>query len=295
MPTRLIREGIIDSAAVNSLTPEAEVFYRRLMNVADDHGRFDARPAVLRARLYPLKLDFAKEADVAGWLNDCVRAGLVVRYEVDGKPYLEICRFNQQIRSRSKYPSPAEHLLTDAQQMQSNRSADAQHLCTNAEAEAESNAESNAEAGQSAVRSGPPQPAVATDAEKPKTSAKSSPETSDAFARFWLAYPRKINKAAAWKAFKALNPSPNLLEQIFAALEVHKRLPRWTKDNGEFIPHPSSWINGRRWEDDVGPIPPAPVGQHDPPKVNHALERANRGDMAPPMISVNGKAVPNGG
>ncbi len=39
MPNRIIREGILTSEAVNSLSWEAEVFFRRLLSVVDDFGR----------------------------------------------------------------------------------------------------------------------------------------------------------------------------------------------------------------------------------------------------------------
>lgn len=108
MPVRMLREGILDSEAVNSLSAEAEVFYRRLMSVVDDYGRFDARPAVLRSRLYPIKIDAVFEVDVAKWLADCCRAGLVRTYEVDGKPYLEFLRLGSPRAKVSKFPAPHE-------------------------------------------------------------------------------------------------------------------------------------------------------------------------------------------
>ena len=49
MPTRLLREGILDSERVNRLNAAEEVFYRRLMSKVDDHGFYDARSAILRA------------------------------------------------------------------------------------------------------------------------------------------------------------------------------------------------------------------------------------------------------
>ncbi len=48
MPNRILREGILTSERVNLLSWEAEVFYRRLMSVVDDYGRFHAHPALLR-------------------------------------------------------------------------------------------------------------------------------------------------------------------------------------------------------------------------------------------------------
>lgn len=106
MPVRLLREGILDSEAVNALSFEAEVFYRRLMSVVDDFGRFDGRPVVLRSRLYPLKLDTVAEADVARWAEECGRAGLVELYTVEGKPYVLFKKLGKPRATESKYPAP---------------------------------------------------------------------------------------------------------------------------------------------------------------------------------------------
>ncbi len=105
MPNRMLREGILSSEAVNSLNWEEEVFYRRLMSVVDDYGRYDARPAVLRAALYGMKLDSMRENSVQRCLAKCEAARLLVLYSVDGKPYLELLRFDQRVRAKkSKYP-----------------------------------------------------------------------------------------------------------------------------------------------------------------------------------------------
>ena len=71
MPTRILRDGILTSERVNTLDWEAEVFYRRLLSLGDDFGLFDARPAILRPSLYPLKLDQMRETNIQSCLNDC--------------------------------------------------------------------------------------------------------------------------------------------------------------------------------------------------------------------------------
>ena len=75
----------------------------------------------------------------------------------------------------------------------------------------------------------------------------------DGFALFWQEYPRKAAKAAALKAWQKLNPSPELVERILAHVRDHKRSPDWLKDGGQFVPHPATFLNGRRWEDDIPP------------------------------------------
>lgn len=108
MPSRILREGILTSDRVNALSTAAEVFYRRLMSVVDDYGRFDGRPGILRVSCYPLRVDAVREADLSRWIAECVKAGLLVLYAVDGKPYLEMQDFKQQARAKSKFPSPAD-------------------------------------------------------------------------------------------------------------------------------------------------------------------------------------------
>lgn len=67
------------------------------------------------------------------------------------------------------------------------------------------------------------------------------------FERFWQAYPRKVGRVKAEAAFKKVDVPEDVL---MAALESHKRSDQWKKDNGQFIPHPATWLNGKRWEDE---------------------------------------------
>lgn len=112
MPTRLIREGILESEAVNSLSIEAELFYRRLMSIADDYGRADGRVEILRGRLFSLQLERwtpqAVESAVAECARTCTADGtpLVSAYTVGGKACLQINNFGQRTRTKSRFPEP---------------------------------------------------------------------------------------------------------------------------------------------------------------------------------------------
>jgi len=116
MPDRVVRQDILTSDPVNKLSWAAEVFYRRLMSLADDFGRYEARPSLLRASLYPLKLDRVSEPDVIKWMGECSEAGLVRVYTVNKKEYLEILKFGQRLRAmKSRYPVPdGEHSPSSA-------------------------------------------------------------------------------------------------------------------------------------------------------------------------------------
>jgi len=69
------------------------------------------------------------------------------------------------------------------------------------------------------------------------------------FEIFWSRYPRKRNKGQAEKVWAKLQPDDVLLGEMLAKLEQAKQTPDWTKDDGQFIPHPATWLNGKGWED----------------------------------------------
>lgn len=70
------------------------------------------------------------------------------------------------------------------------------------------------------------------------------------FERFWRSYPRRVAKAAALKAWCRLDPDEALAEKIIRAVQNQKTWLAWTKDGGQYIPHPTTWLNQRRWEDE---------------------------------------------
>lgn len=67
---------------------------------------------------------------------------------------------------------------------------------------------------------------------------------------FWKAYPSKVGKDAARKAFAKRKPYDDLLALMLASLESQKSSDRWTKDNGQYIPNPATWLNQGRWMDE---------------------------------------------
>jgi hypothetical protein len=101
------------------------------------------------------------------------------------------------------------------------------------------------------------------DAERPKRKKKkesktepknlSSPDGDGTFDRFWNAYPRKVGKVDARKAWDKANLDATLVDTILLAIEAQKDGGDWREGDGKYIPHPASWIRGGRWLDEVRP------------------------------------------
>jgi hypothetical protein len=71
------------------------------------------------------------------------------------------------------------------------------------------------------------------------------------FKAFYNVYPRKRGKQDAWKAFAKLNPDDALLATMIRSVNTWSKSDEWTRDAGKYIPHPATWLNGRRWEDEL--------------------------------------------
>jgi len=80
---------------------------------------------------------------------------------------------------------------------------------------------------------------------------KNTEEEQEGFILFWNKYPKKINKHTAKKSFEKLKPGSKLLKVILESVAKFKETKEWKKDNGQFIPYPATWLNNKRWEDEV--------------------------------------------
>lgn len=107
----------------------------------------------------------------------------------------------------------------------------------------------------------------------------------DRFNEFWDKYPRKTDKQKAYKAFKKLKLSDEKLDIIYSALERQKRSEQWQEVR--FIPHASTWLNGKRWLDELPEKKPPKAGKVSKSKIQadssycfdkEAAERALFGD-----------------
>lgn len=181
MPTRLIREGLLDSEAVLSLPVEARWVYVSILLTADDIGLFEATP-----------FRIARKADVRRELADTMVQLLVDRdlirlYQVDGRQYGFVPRYGQRVQiRRAKYPLPPMELLqgdTDAikkiNNLTSNPTVDSgdpavDHGKKPPEAEAEAK-----EKQTPSLRSGEPAAAPPAPAKKPKSGPVEQPDDVD--------------------------------------------------------------------------------------------------------------------
>lgn len=216
MPSRLISQRINVSNSISKLSAMDEVVFIHLIVSCDDYGRFYGLASIVKGMLFSRR-EF-NEAQVELALQRLEEMGMIRRYDCDGTVYLELTswmKYQTPRAKESKFPSPEDESCT---------------------------------LHQVAVADGCEQ--MQTKASKPKQQ-KEPDECAQRFEEFWKEYPNKKAKPVALKSFQKINPDADLFERMMAGLRKQKQSYGWKKDNGQFIPHPATWLNQRRWEDVV--------------------------------------------
>lgn len=106
---------------------------------------------------------------------------------------------------------------------------------------------------------------------------KEQREAEDMFDDFWAEYPRKVDKVHAFKAFKRVCKNRKMLADLLAALAQHKKTEQWQTPT--LIPHASTWLNGRRWEDDLSTLEDKPAQD-----ASYDLEQYRQDSLHSPIV-----------
>lgn len=224
---RNIKPGIMENEDLADLGFSHRLLFIYLWMLADREGRLEDRPKRIKAQAFP----YDDGLDISSMLDDLASHGFIVRYSTYGFDAIQVVNFlkHQAPHMREKdsvIPPPEvdtakavpEHDLGSA--MASPRSSDSLIL----------------RSSDSPIEDSPIQ-------------GESGPV--DGFAKFWSHYPKKKAKPQAEKAWKKINPDHSLFNKIMESLGKHCVSKDWLKDDGQFIPHPATWLNQARWEDEV--------------------------------------------
>ena len=228
MPNRILKESICTSEEIDKLSPLQEtVFYRLIVN-CDDFGRCDARAKILKSKLFPLKDIRVDQIEAA--LEALSSAELVILYEVDGKPFLQMKTWDrhQRVRAKvSKYPAPAD---TRCQM-----TADGGQVPTGADSRARNPIQSESQ----------------SESETGNTHAR---EEDDGFSAFWNAFPVKYGDIR-----QAYFEYLGVLQSGVPADVLLDAATKQAAAKGRFMPGAEKWLRNKGWTE-----PEAPAAEEKP-------------------------------
>lgn len=224
--SRNLKPGFFKNETLAECSPLARLLFAGLWCLADRAGRLEDRPKRIRAEVLPYD-----DGSVDDMLNELHQAGFILRYWVGEQRLIQVQNFakhqNPHCREpESTIPAPDEHSSSTVQEQNEHRTGPADSLLL-------------------IPLTLNPLPG------EPSCSPSASESADDGFPDFWEQYPKKVAKPAAEKAWRKVKPSKQLLADLMAGLERQKASADWQKDGGRFIPHPATWLNGRRWDDEL--------------------------------------------
>lgn len=196
----------------------AQSLFPLLVANADDFGRGPGDAFTVKLTVFPSSP--RKESDFAAALDAMAIVGLIQLYEGSKGQVFQVVDFSEHQpglhkKTTSKFPEPPENPREIP--------------------------------GNSLLR------------EENRTEQKGTEQNRTALARvepdgfeaFWADYPKKKSRSDAERAWRKLAPSPDLRQRIHDAIAAQRCSPQWLREGGQYIPYPASWLNGRRWEDEV--------------------------------------------
>lgn len=229
---RNIKPALFKNEILGVADPMATLLFEGLWLLADKAGRLEDRPLRIKGELFP----YRDGIDIDGLLRFLASEGFITRYTVDAKRYIQVENFSKHQNPHRNEPESIIPSVSDG--------------CISTDFGGTASSNSGTAPADSLIPDSGfliPDPLItATPAALP-----TQPAAEDLFAKFWKLYPNKKCKAAAEKAWKKLKVNDDLFNTIVESLAEQCVSPGWTKDNGQFIPHPATWLNGRRWEDEV--------------------------------------------
>ncbi|QAY93670.1 phage replication protein [Pseudomonas sp. ACM7] len=225
---RNLKPALFKNELLGVADPMLTLLFEGLWLLADREGRLEDRPLRIKGELFPYR-DGLDMDDMLNWLAE---TGFIFRYTVGEKRYIEIDNFVKhqnphRNEPESFIPSVSDGCIT----------SDFGRSPTDKIESAPADSLSTDSLNLTADPLTPPTPAASA--------------TEDLFPKFWKLYPNKKGKANAEKAWKKLKVTDELFALIASGLAKQVVCADWTKDAGKYIPHPTTWLNGKRWEDEV--------------------------------------------
>jgi len=240
MPNRMLRDWT-DSEAVNELSDKGERLFVRLIQVADDYGRFSANPKIVKGKAIPL-LDWNLK-EINRLINSLHQAGLITLYGAKGKVFLEINNFNQRIRNQaSKYPDPEVIARTNDGGSRTNDGGSRTNdgLDVDVDVVVFGDVDVDAIAGDDSGK---------INNLEAKKKAEEQRAKDEMFAEFWNAFAYKDGKQEARRTFMKIPHLSKIFHKILHGAKKEAARRPELEANGRTPKMAQGWLTSKRWED----------------------------------------------
>ena len=231
---RTIKPEFWTDDRITECSLSARLLFIATWNFCDDYGNLQFSPKQLKRWIFP-----DDQLDILPLLKELITHGLLTEYSVNDEIYLHIRGFTKhQIINRPSKPQHPEF----------NSSLITHSILSESSYTTHNGMERKGKEGKGVSSPDGDGEILKPPVSKKQTKSDSTDTRSGWFELFWKNYPRKVGKGAAERAWEKV--SPNIYPAILKAIELQKRSEQWLRDGGQYIPHPSTWLNEKRWLDE---------------------------------------------
>jgi len=230
---RNLKPGFFKNEDLAELPPLGRILFAGLWCEADRRGILEDRPKRLKAELLPYD-----DCDVDALLGQLYERGFIRRYEADGVRCIFIPNFGkhqnphvkEQANTLPAPPETGEHQASTGLAPDQHRASPADSL--------------------NPLPNHPLPLPESGDTPQPPKGGERTPKKPDlrGFPEFWVAYPKKVAKGAAESAWLKLGTAER--DAAIEAIQRQRSWPCFTQAPPDKQPHPATWLNARRWEDE---------------------------------------------
>jgi len=219
---RMIRKDVSKSDKFASLSTRAQLLFLMLIPHLDSHGKMNGSPFFIKGEVVP-KLKAFTPKIIERLLKEISARTNVKHFKSNGLEYIQSLSWK-------------EH-----QTLRVDRLGEDDKPCFNSG----TNSRTTPDILPLEVKD-----KVEVEVEVKAQAQPSADKPPERFEEFWKTYPNRKAKGNAEKVWRKLKPNAELFNKILAGVERAKLTHQWQKDDGDFIPHPATWLNSRGWEDE---------------------------------------------
>lgn len=218
--SRVIKPEFWNDEKLAKVSRDARLTFIGIWTCSDDYGVSKGNESWLKSQIYPYE-ESVKLSKFQEWLVELERLKVILPFSFHDEKYYYIKNFSKHQKvdhpSKNRNPDPPEDIESESYTYITD--------------------------------------SLANDSREFRDEYKQNinrvKTTLCDFDEFWKAYPKKIGKHEARRAWEKMNGKRPSVDVVISKIEQLKNCDQWKKENGQYIPNPATWLNRGGWDDEL--------------------------------------------
>lgn len=248
---RTVKPDFFDDEKLATISRDARLLFIGLLVCSDDYGVVKGHPVWLKSKIFPY--DDLSQICFNDFLSEIESIGIIKPFVAHGEKYYFIKNFQKHQVINRPSASRNPQYIENTNDISSSDGSLNTHGVLSDESVPEGKGREKEIYTPLPPTGGMPEKNLQPpdQPKKKKRISELSKEQLESFGKFWSIWPKKVAQMEAEKAWMKIDPQNGLVEEICLAVERFKKTDDWKKNGGKYIPYPATWLNNKRWRDEL--------------------------------------------